>query len=217
MACDSFAMTMWINIEDLYTVRQLNIVTGVIERACFLFADLMASESMWTGAIRSNRNFTISKNGLVGCFGNVNFRVISLCKEYKPTFLWTLMDCRKSRHVCTVTFCQLIWPLVPTSSFSPSHTHTNMQNTHQLFHIMQIKNTNTLLNTGVWHFLMQILQCLLWKSCQFWLCTSGSCYTEASLMCVYSAQSFSSVLLTRNIYEQKNCTHHSVLPVKNTP
>lgn len=63
------------------TVRQLNAMTGVIEHAwCFFFffADLMASESMWTGAIRSNRNFTISKNGLVGCFGNVNFRVISL-------------------------------------------------------------------------------------------------------------------------------------------
>lgn len=47
------------------------------------FSDLMASESMWTGAIRSNRNFTISRNGLVGCLGNVNFRVISLCREYK--------------------------------------------------------------------------------------------------------------------------------------
>ena len=40
--------------------------------------DLMASESMWTGAMRSNRNLTISRKGLVGCLGNVSLRVISL-------------------------------------------------------------------------------------------------------------------------------------------
>lgn len=45
------------------------------------FSDLMASESMWTGAMRSNRNLTISRNGLVGCLGNVSFLVISLFKK----------------------------------------------------------------------------------------------------------------------------------------
>lgn len=48
-----------------------------------MFSDLMASESMWTGAMRSSRNLTISRNGLVGCLGNVNFRVISLFTQYK--------------------------------------------------------------------------------------------------------------------------------------
>lgn len=43
----------------------------------------MASESMWTGAMRSSKNLTISRNGFVGCLGNVNFRVISLCSQYK--------------------------------------------------------------------------------------------------------------------------------------
>lgn len=41
----------------------------------------MASESMWTGAMRSSRNFTISRKGLVGCLGKVSFRVISLCTQ----------------------------------------------------------------------------------------------------------------------------------------
>ena len=48
-----------------------------------MFSDLMASESMWTGAIRSSRNLTISRKGLVGCLGNVSLRVISLCTQYK--------------------------------------------------------------------------------------------------------------------------------------
>ena len=55
-------------------------------------SDLMASESMWTGAMRSSRNLTISRNGLVGCLGNVNFRVISLCTHYKQYTVNTNID-----------------------------------------------------------------------------------------------------------------------------
>lgn len=48
-----------------------------------LWAYLMASESMCTGAILSSKNLTISRKGFVGCLGYVNLRVISLCNMIK--------------------------------------------------------------------------------------------------------------------------------------
>lgn len=41
----------------------------------------MASESMCTGAILSNRNLTISRKGFVGCLGFASFRAISLYRK----------------------------------------------------------------------------------------------------------------------------------------
>lgn len=42
---------------------------------------LIDSVSMWTGAILSNKNFTISRKGLLGCLGLPSFFVISFCKK----------------------------------------------------------------------------------------------------------------------------------------
>ncbi len=45
----------------------------------------MDSVSIWTGAILSNKNFTISRKGLLGCLGLPSFLVISFCGvETKP-------------------------------------------------------------------------------------------------------------------------------------
>lgn len=41
---------------------------------------LMDSVSIWTGAILSSKNFTISRNGLLGCLGLPSFFVTSFCK-----------------------------------------------------------------------------------------------------------------------------------------
>lgn len=41
----------------------------------------MDSVSIWTGAIRSSRNFTISRKGLLGCLGLLSFFVISFCRK----------------------------------------------------------------------------------------------------------------------------------------
>lgn len=42
---------------------------------------LIDSVSIWTGAILSSKNFTISRKGLLGCFGLPSFFVISFCKN----------------------------------------------------------------------------------------------------------------------------------------
>lgn len=46
----------------------------------------MASESMCTGAILSNRNLTISRKGFVGCLGFASFRAISLYRKEKSFY-----------------------------------------------------------------------------------------------------------------------------------
>lgn len=74
-----FTIYYWQQNLDIYSWSDVRF--DLISPDFFLY--LMASESMWTGAMRSSRNLTISRNGLVGCLGNVNFRVISLCTQYK--------------------------------------------------------------------------------------------------------------------------------------
>lgn len=186
-----------------HTVRQLNIVTGVIEHACFF----CWPDGLWVDVDRSDplqQKLHHFQERIGGLFWECQLPSDLPLQGVKTDIF---MDTHRLQEVATRLHSNILSTYLTSCSnklvFSLTHTHTNMQNTHQLFHIMQIKNTNTLLNMGVWHFLMQILQCLLWKSCHFWLCTSGSCYTEASLMCVYSAQSFSSVLLTQYLWAEK--------------
>ncbi len=53
----------------------------------------MDSVSIWTGAILSNKNFTISRKGLLGCLGLPSFLVISFCGVQNTATNWDNFNC----------------------------------------------------------------------------------------------------------------------------
>lgn len=63
----------------------------------------MDSVSIWTGAILSNKNFTISRKGLLGCLGLPSFLVISFCEvQTQPQTETTSTALVKTQFSCEV-------------------------------------------------------------------------------------------------------------------
>lgn len=125
MTCDSFSMTMWINIEDLYaSYCTTTKYSDWCHWTCMFFFLLTWWPLSRCGQERSAPTETspFPRTDWWAVLGMSTSEWSPSARSKNQHFLWTLIDCRKSRHVCTVTFCQFIWPLVPTSSFS--HTQT---------------------------------------------------------------------------------------------